>query len=133
MKLTLVYDAMSGYNLCDGRSEEWVDTYIDEFLKGKKDQRIVIGSALLIDFFRLRLAQGVISTDQVEFVFKDKTLEHNKHGRIKHWPRGYCDIPIEPMEKLLTIGSESVKKRKKLSEMAVDNELIGIQDISKRN
>ncbi len=133
MKLTLVYDAMSGFNLCDGRSEGWVDTYLDIFLKGGKNQRIVIGSALLIDFFRLRLAEGVISTDQIEFVFKGKTLEHNKHGRIKHWPRGYCDIPIEPMEKLLTIGSESAKKRKKLPEMSVDNELTGIQDISKRN
>ena len=30
MKLTLVYDANSGYNLCDGKSEEWVDTYLDK-------------------------------------------------------------------------------------------------------
>ena len=112
MKLTLVYDANSGYNLCDGKSEEWVDTYLDIFLENKKDQRIVIGSALLIDFFRLRLAQGVIKTDQIEFVFNDQVLDHNKYGRIKHWPKGYCDIPIEPMEQLLIIGSEVHKKPK---------------------
>ena len=72
--------------------------------------KLIVSSALLIDFFRLRLAQGVISTDQIEFVFEGKTLDHNKHGRIKHWPKGYCDIPIEPMEELLIIGSKYHKK-----------------------
>jgi len=112
MKLTLVYDANSGFNLCDGRSEAWVDTYLDIFLEDKKDQRIVIGSALLIDFFRLRLAQGVIKTDQIEFIFNNQVLNHNKHGRIEHWPKGFCDIPIEPMEQLLTLGSKAHKKPK---------------------
>jgi hypothetical protein len=111
MKLTLVYDADGDIYLCDGKAEEWVNTYLDTFLENKKDQRIVVGSALIIDFFRLKLAQGVIKTDQIEFVFNDKTLEHNRYGTIKHWPKGYCDIPIEPMEKLLTIGSEAIKKR----------------------
>ena len=113
MKLTLVYDAMSGYNLCDGRAEGWVDTYLDEFLKGGKNQRIVIGSALLIDFFRLRLCEGVIAVNQIEFVFDGKTLDHNEYGRIKHWPKGYCDIPIYPMERLLCLASDLAKKKKK--------------------
>jgi len=135
MKLTLVYDANSGYSLCDGKSEAWVDMFLKEFFENKKDQRIVIGSALLIDFFRLRLAQGVISADQIEFVYDGKTLGHNKYGRITHWPKGYCDIPIEPMEKLLTIQSDFAKKRakKRKEMMSVDNELTGEQDIGWKN
>ena len=112
MKLTIEYDKDHGYVFPDGRSEEWVDAALKLFLKRQKDQHIKVCSALLIDFFRLRLAQGVIKTDQIEFVFNDRVLEHNKHGRIKHWPKGYCDIPIEPMEKLLILGSEVHKKPK---------------------
>jgi hypothetical protein len=110
MKLTIEYNAKNGFHITDGGAEDWVDIFIAKFFEGKKDLKLTVASALLIDFFRVRLAQGVIETDQIAFTFEGKTLRHNKHGRIEHWPKGFCDIPIEPMEQLLMMGSEVHKK-----------------------
>jgi hypothetical protein len=113
MILTIDYNANSGFVMADGRAEGQVDHLISGFLGQNNDQNIVTSSALIIDFFRLRVAEGIIPTDQIKFTFNGKTLNHNKHGRIEQWPDGYCDIPIGPMEKLLTIGSKSAKDRQK--------------------
>lgn len=112
MKLTIEYDQNDGYVFPDGRAGGWVDTTLRYFLKREEDQHIKVCSSLLIDFFRLRLCEGVISVDQVEFIFDGKVLEHNEYGRITHWPKGYCDIPIEPVEQLLTMASDKAKKKK---------------------
>ena len=133
MKLTIEYDKDHGHIYPDGRSEAWVDATLKLFLKRKKNQSVKVCSSLLIDYFRLRLAQGIIKTDQIEFTFEGKTLNHNKYGRIEHWPKGYCDIPIEPMEQLLILGSDMAKKEKKwpkgVDSVPEDNELTGLQDI----
>ena len=112
MKLIIEYDANHGYALPDGKTEAYADKIIALFLDQDEDMVVSVASAVFVDFFRLRLAEGVVTTDQIEFTFEGKTLKHNKHGRIEHWPNGYCDIPIGPMEKLLTIGSKSVKRKK---------------------
>jgi len=113
MKLTIEYDSDHGYLYADGRAEEWIDSSIKLFLKQKKDWHIKVCSALLVDFFRLRLAEGVIKTDQIKFTFQNQVLKHNQHAQIEHWPKGYCDIPIEPVEKLLTLQSKAWKEKKK--------------------
>ena len=115
MKLTVEYDPNVGHVERDGEAEKWVDEIIATAkTEDKKDDWIVtVSSALLIDFFRLRLAQGVIKKDQIEFVFNDQVLNHNKYGRIEYWPKGFCDIPIEPMERLLVLASDKVKKKKR--------------------
>lgn len=110
MKLTIEYDQDKGYIFPDGKAEEWVDKTLEHFLKQEEDQHIKVCSSLLVDFFRLRLCQGIIDTSQIEFIFDGVTLEHNEYGRITHWPKGYCDIPIEPVEQMLTLA---YKKRKK--------------------
>lgn len=110
MKLIVEYDKDEGYVFPDGKAEHWVDEIIKVFFKQNRDQKIPVASDLLIHFFRLRLGQGVLKVDQIEFVFDGKTLEHNEYGRITYWPKGFCDIPIEPVEQLLTLAA---KKRKK--------------------
>lgn len=139
MKLTVEYNPIAGHVTKDGEAEQWVDDKIHsmffakEKLEDRDDWVVTVASALLIDFFRLRLCEGVINVDQIAFTFDGKTLEHNEYGRITHWPKGYCDIPIYPMERLLTLAHDKAKKKKKWAEMKNDNELTGLQDISKRN
>ncbi len=132
MRLTVEYNANAGHVVRDGEAEKWVDEILETALSKDNDWVITVSSALLIDFFRLKLAQGIIKMDQIEFTFNGVTLEHNKYGRITPWPKGYCDIPIEPMEQILTIQSDFVKKRAKKRKkiIPVDNELTGEQDIS---
>ena len=96
MKLIVIYNPNAGYLFSDGRAEEWVDETIGMFkiaLLWDEDPewRIVVSSALLVDYFRLRLAQGIIPVDQIEFVFNDEVLSHYKDGRIRPWPEGFCD------------------------------------------
>lgn len=113
MKLRVTYNAHAGHVIEDGKAKQWVDKIISEALNLKEPSHymtITVASDLLIHFFRLRLGQGVLKVDQIEFVFDGKTLEHNEYGRITHWPKGFCDIPIEPVEQLLTLAA---KKRKK--------------------
>ena len=133
MKLTIEYDSDHGYLYADGRAEEWIDSSIKLFLKQKKNWHIKVCSALLVDFFRLKVCEGKIDVDQIEFVFKGEVLKHNKYGSIEHWPDGFCDIPIYPMERLLILASDMLKKEKKLRMMSKDNELAGIQDVNWKN
>lgn len=115
MKLTVDYNANNGFSCVDGRTEEYADHFIAKFLKQNNDQTVTIASEIIIDFFRLRLAEGVIKKDQIKFTFDGETLEHDKLGTMRHWPKGYCDTAIAPVEQLLTIGSKAWKEKRKKS------------------
>ena len=112
MKLIIEYNAKHGYAVPDGHTEYYVDTIIANFLKQEEDMVVSVATALFVDFFRVRLAGGAIKPDQIEFMFENKVLEHDRYGTLRHWPKGFCDIPIEPMEQLLTIQSKAWKAKK---------------------
>ena len=138
MKLTVEYDPMAGHVYKDGESQGWVDDILHFALNKPEDENdmvVTVASELLIDYFRLRLAQGVISPDQIQFKFNDEILEANKYGTLERWPRGFCNNAMDICEELLTIGCNAAKakKKKRLSEMSVDNELTGEQDIGWKN
>lgn len=109
-KLTVNYKQIGGHVFPDGESEKWVELVIKTFFKRKENVKISVSSALLIRFFLLKICQGSISKDEIEFTFDEKTLEHNEYGRISHWPEGYCDIPIKAVEKLLILAAKKSKK-----------------------
>ena len=118
MKLIIEYNADGGYIFPDGKIEAWVNETVKQF-KNKlrnnieEDRKLIVANTIAIDFFRLALAEGRIEKDQIEFVFEGKTLEHNKYGVIKHWPKEYCDIPIKPMVKMMEIGAKIAKEKRK--------------------
>lgn len=118
-KLTIDYSPNSGYVLADGQAEQWVDKIIKLFREqiayGFEDvhHTIKVSSALLVDFFRVRLAAGVLKTHEIEFTFRGKTLEHNEFAQLRTWPKGYCDIPIVPVEQLLTLQAKKAKEKRK--------------------
>ena len=113
MKLTVAYNAENGFHIADGGAEDWIDIFITKFLENKKDLKITVASALLIDYFRLRLAQGIITPDQIQFKFDDEIIKANKYGTLERWPNGFCDKTMDILEELLTIGSDAAKARKK--------------------
>ena len=113
MKITVEYKPKGGYVFADGDGEEWVDITLNKFLSGHKDRVYTVSSSLLIDYFRLRLAQGIIAPDQIQFKFNDEILKANKYGTLEQWPNGFCDHTMNICEELLTIGSDAAKARKK--------------------
>jgi len=115
MKLTVEYDPMTGHVCKDGEAQGWVDDIIHHALYKMGDEQnpvVVVASGLLVDYFRVRLAEGIIKKDQIEFKFQGKVLEHNEYSQLRHWPKGYCDTAIEPVERLLTLQSKAWKKKK---------------------
>jgi len=116
MKLTVEYDPMAGYVFKDGEAQGWVDDILHHALnkfEDRDDWVVTVSSALLIDYFRLRLAQGIIAPDQIQFKFNDEILKTNKYGTLERWPKGFCDKTTDILEELLTIGSDAMKAKKK--------------------
>ena len=116
MKLTVEYDPMAGHVYKDGEAQGWVDDILHHALNKVEDREdlvVTVASALLIDYFRLRLAQGIILPDQIQFKFNDQIIKANKYGTLEQWPRGFCDKTMDILEELLTIGSNAMKARKK--------------------
>jgi hypothetical protein len=119
MKLTIEYDSLTGHVCKDGEAQGWVDDIIHRAINTfpeRDDLVVTVASALLVDFFRMRLCEGIIKTDQIAFTFNGEVLKHNKYGRIEHWPDGYCDIPIYPMERLLILAADMAKKERKAND-----------------
>jgi hypothetical protein len=118
MKITVEYNPLAGHVIKDGEAEEWIDEIIKTAfnIEDEKDLVITVASSLLVDFFRLRLAEGVLSTDQIEFTFMGEVIRHNSYATFEHWPKGYCDTGDHVLEGLLTCQSKIFKERKKARE-----------------
>ena len=110
MKIIVEYDANSGYTFPDGQAEKWVDNMIQIARDGRKEVKFQVSSALLVDYFRVKLARGELSMNEVEFVYEGQTLVHNEYGRFENWPKGFCDRTDKVLEELLTIQHEAWKK-----------------------
>jgi hypothetical protein len=129
MKITVEYNPLAGHVIKDGEAEEWVDEIIKTAfsIKDEKDLVITVASSLLVDFFRLRLVQGVIKVDQIEFTFDGKVIKHNSYATFEHWPKGYCDVGDHVLEGLLTWQSTTAKKRRKEREERKKKKLEALQ------
>lgn len=120
-KITLEYNADDGYLFPDGQAEKWVDGLLLQFehdCASREEQgwddahyKFKVCSALLIDIFRLRLAEGRLKPGQLEIYFNGKKLDLNEYGRIAVWPKGFCDRTDKILTKLLEIQHKSWKKR----------------------
>ena len=114
MKIIVEYSSkVQGYFFRDGEAEEWVDNIINFMLnkaEDKDDWELKVSNEMLIHYFRLRVAQGVLKSDQIQFKFNDQIIRVNKFGTLEDWPKGFCDYTDNLLMELLTIGSKSVKK-----------------------
>lgn len=111
--LIIEYDPNKGYIFPDGEAEEWANKMVagrDSWIN--EDEHIMVCSTLLIDLFRALIPEGKLAVDEVEFRFNGQVLEHNKYGRITHWPDGFCSIPCDVLERLLSCAHELHKKEK---------------------
>lgn len=101
--ITCTYDAVHGHTVPDGKVFEWVDETI-ELSKIAKTQ-VFVGSEVIIDAFRLRIAQGKLSPKDIVFYHEGGAFEINEYGVGKeNMPPSFtcqlsCDILRTSIEK----------------------------------
>ena len=110
MRITVEYDPDNGHVFRDNEAEAWVNEIIETARTEDRDDWVVtVGSALLIDYFRLQLAREVLTVDEILFTYNGLPLVHTQTGRFHHWPKGFCDktdkILTELLEKEYVPGS----------------------------
>ena len=86
--LHLKWDPVNGICVPDGKVAEKVD----EILSNYEFNYHFIGSELLINEFRLRIARGEIAASEVRFIVGGEDMFVNSSGKFDHWPRGFCDL-----------------------------------------
>lgn len=90
--LRVTYDPNDGIVVPDGKTEQWTADVLSKWLEaGKPDTNITVGSALMVDQFRLKAKQEVFDSSEFMFVFYGKEIALYQGGRCSHWPNGFCD------------------------------------------
>lgn len=102
--LTIVYDPMNGWAVPDNRVRTFVSEKIAEYKLGLT-KYVHVGSSLLLDAFRLSVAIGEISHDDIIVEFNGKTYGIEKNGVTSVY--GADDFPQEHV----AIVSELIKRR----------------------
>ena len=54
-----------------------------------------------IGYVRLCILEGLISHEDVEFIFGDKMMFADKYGHLDWWPTGFCDYNDNLLNRLL--------------------------------
>ena len=95
-KIEIRYDPDNGLVFPDNK----VESFVNNFNILGRDIYVCVGSALIIDYFRLAVKKGKISCNDIVFLFNDEVLPINKDGRLPRWPIGFCDHLMDVLSEL---------------------------------
>ncbi len=91
--LTIVYDSVNGVSRADGNVIDYCKEKISRYLNEEKDSDfVVIGSENLVYGFRLLVKRNAIDCNQIQFMYKDKTIKVYNTGALAFFPEGFCDF-----------------------------------------
>ena len=91
----------NGFVVPDELVSEWADNLIDRHRKGAL-LIATVGAETMIHEIRLRVKEGKIDCFDIEFTYKDKTINVDKDGRfVGILSDGFCDTYEKQMVKLL--------------------------------
>ena len=87
--ITLEYDALNGMVLPEGM----VKPFVTEFIRLNKGQdiKLIFGQELILQEFRLALANGILSINSFRLMFDNQEVAFTYDFKIEHWPKGLCD------------------------------------------
>lgn len=97
-KLTVEFDGDNGVALPNNKSKEYVDNVI---ANKATTPYVVIGSDLLLSLFRCAVIENKIKHTDLKFVFEEKTIDVDKYGTCREWPKGFGDAGINALKVLL--------------------------------
>ena len=101
MKLTVIYDPITGDVVPDEKVASYVKEHIVMAKNCSPSPKITIGSVLIIDEIRALISEGVIDHKNITFKYKLEKLNPDKTGMLSHWPKGFCDVYDNILERLL--------------------------------
>jgi len=108
--LTVRYDPLYGNVVPDGHVAAYVNGVVARMHDIAEDM-VTVGSELLINEFRLRVARGVIPHDQIEFMFNEEILPIRPTGKLDEWPHGFCDYGTTQTYELIKLAAKRARAR----------------------
>jgi hypothetical protein len=103
--LVIKYDPDFGDVVPDNKIEHYVNQCVNGARVSTHYYRV--GSEQIMDAFRLRVAQGKLSKDNIEFTYNGKTYKLSEYGVVLD-----NDIPSHSMRVSCKILELAIKKRK---------------------
>lgn len=110
-ELRIIYDK-GGLTHPDAEIMKWAEQLAENFNQGSRYYECFVSNATMVDAIRLLVATRVLNHEEVVFEYDDEVLRPNRYGMIERWPKGFCDIPGDILEKLL-IASLNKRKEEK--------------------
>jgi predicted ATPase len=99
MKITYCKD---GFAIPDDRAEQFASIVRYSDLR--------VSSELVVHYARVLVAEGVLSTNTIFEYEVDGVVvcsqKADKNGRLKEWPKGFCDHLDSYLDRLLNIKEE---------------------------
>lgn len=115
-KLKIIYSATGSYSVSDFEATEWVDKRVEMYLTNRPvDLEIRVGTEYMLNVFALRVMEGIIPMEEVEFYFEDTLLVFDKYDGIEFPSK---DLPSNwamwatVNEQILLLGYKRMKKDK---------------------
>ena len=114
--LRIIYSASDCHSISDFDAVYWVDKRIEEYLDARPiDSEIRIGTEYMLNVFALRVMEGIIPMEEVEFYFEDTLLIFDKYDGLefpnKNLPSNWA-MWATVTEQILLLGYERMKKDK---------------------
>lgn len=99
-----IYDPINGELVADGLCEKYANLIIEEFKSlPRSDHTISVANFLVIDFFRLAIAEERILHTDISFYTAGMTesIKSDKNGHLDKWPEGFGDISLHVLLKIM--------------------------------
>ena len=111
-KLKIIY-SVNGDVVSDLKAEKWVDFKIKEYLNSSNNLEICIGTEYMLNIFVLRVMQGIIPVENVEFYYENILLIFDIYDGIilpdNCQPFGWSTVVME----IVKLGYEHLKANNK--------------------
>lgn len=89
--LRLIWDPIEGLAFPEGRVVEETARFLDEWQEGKRTE-VIFGQDQILNEYRLRICKKMLEPSDIELVVHGEIIEITDKGRLKTWPRGFCDM-----------------------------------------
>ncbi len=89
----------------DSEVEEFVDNIIHEFKQLSSDCVFDVvyytAQESVITMFRVKVAEQVLGSGELCFMYEGEILPVVSNGRLEHWPTGFCSLNDNMLDRLL--------------------------------
>ncbi|OME54116.1 hypothetical protein BSK59_16175 [Paenibacillus odorifer] len=107
--LTIEYSP-NGISISDFNVVEFARTFCKNHNEFNEDAIYVVSSEIFIDAMKLMIVEGLISHEDIVFVYNNEKLKVNYLGEIERYPSGFCDAGQKILSNVI---KERINKRRR--------------------